>query len=568
MSVLKSLIGMAFAFATAAGGAKAATVEEWRQDLDRVVADVRATHPAPFAKVGELNFIRAAEAIKADLPRLTEEQRVVRAMALVALLGDGHSQLQPDNPAFAHWYPFRAYEFDDGYFLTGVHKSIAELAGAQILSIDGRPVAEAAAAARALMGADNRFDAKERLYPLMNAGVMKGLSYAAGDGALRVRLRLANGKSVERTIAPMAGESPAFEWTFRPEYWGPIGPPEDWVSGYRNQTVAQLRTQDLGRPPHLMYRRAFFAYPMPDRNAYYIQVNVVGGTADESLPAFFRRALAEVDLVKPEHLIVDIRYNFGGDGSNVLPVLHQFIARKFDPPWRKLYLLTGRKTFSAAVLMTDAFIDHMQPTIVGEPAGAPLNTFGDTNSFRYAATGMKMFVSFERHEKGKSTDVSRFIPVDYPATFSFDDYAAGRDPAVDAILNGSEVRSIPAIAATDGAAAAHAVYLDRKARFAGNETWRPTTELDLRIVMRELDDLGRTGNAIEVATLNAQINPQEWRTWMNLGDLQMKAGAKAVAVEDYRRSVGLNDPTNFNADRLRGIIAAAEREAQPVGAAN
>jgi len=36
------------------------------------------------------------------------------------------------------------------------------------------------------------------------------------------------------------------------------------------------------------------------------------------------------------------------------------------------------------------------------------------------------------------------------APFSFSDYAAGRDPAIDSIMGGKEMRSIPLIALNDG----------------------------------------------------------------------------------------------------------------------
>ena len=540
--------------------AGAATVEEWRRDIDQIVADVRATHPDPWAKTGWLTFARAAEAIKTDLPRLSEEQRMVRAMALVATLGDGHTRLEATGKTFAQWYPFRLYEFTDGYFITGAHRTHPDLAGAQLIEIGGRPAAEALTAARALFGADNVYDAKERLHAVHNAALMKGLGRAGADGALQVKLKLKSGKPVSRTILPLSGPSAGFSWIFQPEYWGAVGDPEDWVSAFNELTVSQLRELDPARPAHLMYRRAFHAAPLAGGKAYYIQSNVMGGTSGKSLPALYRDALTEVDRLRPEHLIVDLRYNFGGDGSFVPQIVHQFLARKESPPWKNLYLLTGRRTFSAGVLLTDAFRDHLSPTVIGEPAGAPVNTYGDANSFDYPATGMKMFVSVERHQQGKSTDTSEIIPVDYPASFSFAEYASGRDPAVDPIVAGKEMRSITAIAAADGFAAALAAHADRKARFGSDPGWRAPSELDLRTVTRQLDDSGLTSAAIDVATLNTQLNPQEWRTWMNLGDILVRVGRRAEGIANYRRSLALKDPTNFNAARLQQAVDEFDRE--------
>lgn len=128
---------------------------EWRRGVDEIVGDIRAHHPDPFVRVGELTFLRKVEAFKVAIPSLTEEQRVAGAMRLVAAIGDGHTQLEPRSARFALWYPIRLYQFTDGFFVTGAHRSASDLAGAEILEIAGRPAAEVAAAARGLMGADN-----------------------------------------------------------------------------------------------------------------------------------------------------------------------------------------------------------------------------------------------------------------------------------------------------------------------------------------------------------------------------------------------------------------------------
>jgi len=143
---------------------------------------------------------------------------------------------------------------------------------------------------------------------------------------------------------------------------------------------------------------------------------------------------------------------------------------------------------------------------------------------------------------------------------SFADYVAGRDPAVDPIVQGKDVRGLVWIAASDGAASAYAAYEERKVRWGADPTWSPPNELDLRTVMRELDDAGRAAAAIEVATLNTRINPHEWRTWMNLGDILLRSGRKAEAIDNYRKSLALDDPTNFNTERLKRAVQDFEKE--------
>jgi len=112
LNTRKSLISMLAVCAIALalmGEARAASVSDWRQDIDELVKDVQAIHPNPFFKTGRIIFLRRAAALKAALPDLTEEQRMVGAMRLIALIGDTHTQLEPDRPDFGSWYPFRIY---------------------------------------------------------------------------------------------------------------------------------------------------------------------------------------------------------------------------------------------------------------------------------------------------------------------------------------------------------------------------------------------------------------------------------------------------------------------------
>src|SRR5260370_27533502 len=56
------------------------SVVDWRHDIDEFVNDIRLLHPDPFTRTGKVTFLREVNALKAALPYLTDEQRVVRAM--------------------------------------------------------------------------------------------------------------------------------------------------------------------------------------------------------------------------------------------------------------------------------------------------------------------------------------------------------------------------------------------------------------------------------------------------------------------------------------------------------
>lgn len=363
-------------------------------------------------------------------------------MRLVASIGDGHTQLEPDNPAFAYWYPVRLYQFISS---RAPSRAMPTWPARKVLTVAGRPIEDAMREVRALMGADNAFCARENLFAFHNAILMKGLGLAESDGSLKLRIKLRSGRVVDRVVIARAAD--------------------------------------------------------------------------------------------------DKRYD--PDGSKVPAMIHEFIKREDNRPWKHLYVLTGRKTFSAAVMMLQAFADHTAVSLIGEPAGAGSDSYGDATTIRLPRIGAQFSVSTLYHKLDDAGERGDATPVDVPAPFSFADYAAGRDPAVDAILRGDEMRSVSMIALEDDASRARKIYEARKKRFAKSPDWLPPRQIDLIHSVWRLMDQQRTPEAAELVRLVTEIYPRSARAWSVRGNVEMAAGRKADALERHRRALTL-DPNNID----------------------
>lgn len=544
--------------------ARSATVAGWNHDLDLLVRDVETVDPGAFVKMPKRQFLASVAKLKADLPRLTEEQRMVRAMQIVGAIGDSHTQLEPDNPHFAYWYSFRLYQFTDGYFITAAFKTDADLAGAQVLEIAHKPVGTVVNATRALRGKDTQFAALEETFVVSSPPLMKGLGFAEPDGSLWIKARLVNGQIVERRLQPRKADDPkftddaaTFDWHFRAEMGGPpIGTEADWISAYNSATYADFRTTDLMRPLRLMNRRLWVTKALPDKSAYYIQLNFIGDRPDETMDSFFRKALSEVDQLKPKSLIVDVRYNFGGDGSRNIPMIHEFIKREDNPPWKNLYIITGRRTLSAAVMFIAHFQTHVPCSFIGEPAEAPLDHYGDATNIRFNRIGARLSLSTLYHKLDDSADASAFFPVAVPAPMAFADYVSGRDPAVDPILTGEEMRSIPLIAMQDGGAAARNTWESRKAKFPAYVSWMTPRDVDMIHAFDVLDDAKKPQDALAVAKLDAEMHPRSAAAWGKLGDAQIETGNKTAGLASYQRALKLNPNNLSNLDERKALSEA------------
>jgi len=547
--------------------AVAANLSEWRRDIEAIVREIESTHPNPFTKTGELTWRRDAAALTAELPMLGEEERLVGLMKLVAKLGDGHTGIVPESARYSLWYPFRLYEFSDGFFVTSAHKSQTDLAGAEVLAIGGKPVDAVVNEARSLFGADNFFDAKERLFAVHNAFLMKGLGFAQADGALSVTFRLRDGNDVTRKLKArqadeirLPSDTPIFDWDYLPEVYGmPFGSHEDWFSAMDGLPAKAFAELDTSRPPVHQQKTAGTKRALPEQDAYYVQISY---TTDSTMGGLMSQALSDVDALKPRRFIIDIRYNIGGDGSTLTNMIHGFISREENPPWKELYVITGRKTFSAGVMAIDAFLDHTEATFVGEPAGAALNSYGDAVSRPYPALGLSLSVSTLRHQLSESNDLSKYTRIDVPALMSFENYVAGGDPALDPILAGEEMRSIPAIARTAGGGAARRAHLDRAARFGDRDWFKPPSELAFRNVIDELTAQERYEDAIETAKLTTEIHPHLWNAWYGLAKVEEAAGREKASFASYQCVLEL-DPNNYNAPEILELFSKRRVKPKP-----
>jgi hypothetical protein len=166
------------------------------------------------------------------------------------------------------------------------------------------------------------------------------------------------------------------------------------------------------------------------------------------------------------------------------------------------------------------------------------------------------------HQLSQSNDLRAFIPIDVPAPMSFADYSAGRDPAVDPILAGAEMRSIPTIALQDGGAAARKAWHERAARYAKIDWFEPPEEFALRQVMDTLISEGRAQDALETAKLNTEIHPYVWNTWYNLASAQKAAGEPEQRYASYE-CVVLLEPNNWNVPSIRELFARDKVDPQP-----
>lgn len=395
--------------------------EGWRYDLQLLAREVKRRRYDPFRSITEVEFDAAVKRVHESVPRLTDMQVIIELMKLLASVGDAHTLIYGmfERPEFRRNLPIELSSFEEGWFITAADERYEYLLGAQVLKFGERTMADVLAALDPLIGRDN-----DVATMVMGAMRMRTLPLLHGLGLIpdagKVSLTVVDRQGKKRTvILPADSEMPSRK------LWD--GLPPGWKSFHQ--------TLDGPLPLYLknQYADYWFEY-LPESKTVYFQFNHVRNNEREPLGVFCDRIFKFISEQAVERLIVDMRWNNGGDTTIVDPLIHGLIrSDKINQPG-KLFVIIGRRTFSAAQNTATYIERHTRAIFVGEPTGSSPNFIGEDNPFELPYSKLMANVSDLYWQSSLPADHRPWIaPLLYtPPTF--ETYRTNRDLALEAIL--------------------------------------------------------------------------------------------------------------------------------------
>jgi hypothetical protein len=391
-------------------------------DLDRLVAQLKAIHPNPFLDEGEASFTARVDAVKARAASLTDSGFLVAVMDLMGHRErDGHSGAwafaQPN--ALLDAWPIWLWDFPDGLRVVAARAPYDDLIGGRVTRVGHLALDAARGAVEPLVPRDNESSLRANLptYLVLPRALRERGVLSAGDPGLT--LELLDGTTREVTPEPL-----------------PIEAYRDWIFGvYGGEYPTGLPPDEHG-PPSLRHRaEAYWLEALRAPAAIYLGYNeVVRLTRDGRLLDKVVTTMADAAAAHPElPVVVDVRNNPGGD-NNTYGSLRTALERIAQQRPGRVRLIAGRSTFSAAGnFVTDLMVGPQRAGIrlVGEPPGGGLDMYGDVKVVTLPNSRIVVMISARYHERAPGDDRLEIEP-DIPATVSWTDYAAGRDPMLEA----------------------------------------------------------------------------------------------------------------------------------------
>ena len=504
-------------------------------------------HKDLFHTMTREQFEAAVKRLDERIPSLARHQIIVEMARIVAMVGDGHTNIAPtrDPKIGFHSLPVKLYLFKDGLFIRAADREHAALLGARVIKIGGLTVDEAMARVREIVGRDNEMDVKF-FGPLLL--VMPEVLHALG---------IIERTDEARFVVEKPGQSPV---TVALQAAGPADllPPDTDLSWLPKPNWVDLR-DGASAPLPLWLRdpqnKFWFEY-LKDSRILYVQINQVGDKDTETLAEFCTRLFAFVDANPVEKFILDLRLNRGGNGGLLRPLVTGIIkARKIDQPG-KLFAIIGRSTWSAAQFLLDELEQYTNTLFVGEPSGSKGNAYGDSRKITLPNSGITVRVSVFWWQHWHPLDTRRWTAPHLTAELTSKDYRTNSDPALKAIFSYVAQRPLgellsEALAKND---LQLAVKRFRQFRADPVNLYRDTEDMLLPLGDRLLKEK-KFDQAIEILKLSVEANPQSADSYELLGDAYAKSGNRELAIKSYEKSLEL-DPRDLDvAESLKQLRA-------------
>jgi hypothetical protein len=405
-----------------------AQVRQWHEDLAFLRTEMPKRHANLFHAMTREQFDSALTSIDSRLPSLTRHGVIVELEKLDAMVGDGHSNVGPwrDSLIAFQSLPVAFYWFDAGLMIRAADSAHAGLIGGKVLELGDVPVDTAIGRVRPLISRDNEMGVKAYTPFLLS---MPEILNAIGVSPSVSSVRLAVDVSGKRRVVMLspAGKFPMLTGDIDKSWNARKG----WVDA-RDKAQPALWLSD----PMNMY---WYRY-LPEKKAMYVQINTIQQKVDDSISVFIKRAIATADSAGAEKLVLDLRLNGGGNGDFNKRIFLPIIKSRYDAPGR-FYVLTGRRTFSAAQMLVTELMKYTNATFIGESTSSKGNHYGDSYRIVLPNSKVTVRVSTLWHQYLDSRDKREMIQPQIPVQLTFADYASGKDPILQAALDAPRPQS-------------------------------------------------------------------------------------------------------------------------------
>ena len=418
-SVITAMVATAIAGAGQTSNSPAAREAYWREDFQVLLSTLSAKGTAVDFKRGISsrgqkdydklypNLASGLKELEGDIGQLSDAQVVLRLMRLIAAPNVAHNSVpMPVALGFFSRLPLEFRWFSDGLAVMAASDEYQPALGAYVRRFGNKRPEE-------LLAAVSPYIAHE------NEAWLRLLS----TGFLRPRAVLE-----EAGVASADGE---FELTLEK----PGSAPFQLKVRTQDSRVKRPTIQEVLRPPVALFRsqpgKLYWHRYLEDSATLFIQYNSCANDPKMPFSEFAKTAMAEADAHPVKRVVVDLRFNSGGDSRVIHPLLSGLEQRRNK--WGKLYVLIGANTFSSGTDNAMTLQHSLHAILAGEPTGGKPSSYGEVKTVTLPNSKLVVRYTSKWFGSHQDSEPDALAP-DLPIGYTLADELAGRDPVLDGVI--------------------------------------------------------------------------------------------------------------------------------------
>lgn len=376
-------------------------------DLNLLSETLEKEHLNLYAKISKETFDAEKARIATEIPHMTDADFFYALKQLIAMTGDAHTTIGYSDSIYKHLMalPLAIEKYGDDWYIMMLDEQNAQYLGAKLKAINGVAIQDIFEKSKALMSIENEAWALSQFSnTIAFKEALNYLDIVSGDDKIMLKIETKEKLDTSIEIFPLTETAL-------------MSAEIDILEG---ETVTQTWPEG--------YYRSFSL----DDDHLFIQYNVCAESPDLSMATFTDSIKKELSDKNYKSVVIDLRYNTGGNSEILRPMLDMLKSMKEEKSL-EIYTLIGKSTFSSAIINAVQTKDELGSTLVGSATGGNVNGYGEVKTFELKNHPFIVTYSTKYFELIKGYDKDSLYP-DVEVEQSLEDYLDGKDTEVEWIL--------------------------------------------------------------------------------------------------------------------------------------
>ena len=395
--------------------------QAWKSDIEYLKTELPKRHKDLFFRIDKTTFEGKLDELSNALSNKTESEIAISLQKIIAEIGDDHTSIDYQRILqSAGIFPLTLYWFSDGLYVLATLEKYKPALGSRIIAINDVPISEVTARLSSLLAKTNDALVKHRIPNMLPSIALLRHFEIIDSNSARFGLVDPNGAEKNLLIDELNIKAPGPNIRF-------VGfTPKSYPLSWSNQ------------------RSLFWSRFLEDDGILYVQYNRCWSRELEekhgskaraekmpSFEAFSSQILADLKKAEVRKFVLDLCFNPGGSSPQGTELAKRVSELSNINQQGKIFVLIGKRTYSSAVINAIDFKNNTEAILVGEPTSGKPNHFGEVNKFKLPNSGLSVSYS-TKYFKYLKEDPDSLMP-DITVETTFNDFASGKDPMLDAI---------------------------------------------------------------------------------------------------------------------------------------